>query len=236
MPEPLSGEQVIAAIREQTDTILMAFSCGKDSIGAWLACRPHFRRIVPFHMYLVPGLKFVERSLRYYEEFFGTPIIRVPHPSLYRMLNQFVFQAPQNCAVIEAANLADFEYHEIYTQIRAREGLSNTAYAASGVRAVDSPYRLVAIKRYGPINHKKRHFYPIWDWRKPRLLDELRRAKIMLPPDYRVFGRSFDGVDYRFLDPIRRTWPDDYARILQFFPLAEVEIKRREYARQIYAR
>lgn len=231
MPDQLSGEQVIAAIREQTDTILMAFSCGKDSIGAWLACRPHFERIVPFYMYLVPGLKFVERSLRYYEEFFGCQILRVPHPSLYRMLNNFVFQSPENCAVIEAANLANFEYESMYDEVRKKCGLPEAAFAASGVRAVDSPYRMVAIKRYGPINRKKRHFYPIWDWNKARLLSEIRSAGIQLPADYRVFGRSFDGIDYRFLAPIRRTWPDDYARILEYFPLAEAEMKRREYGR-----
>lgn len=231
MPDPLTGQQSIAAIREQTDTILMAFSCGKDSIGAWLECRKHFPRIVPFYMYLVPGLEFVERSLRYYEKWFGCRILRVPHPSLYRMLNNFVFQAPQNCAVIEAANLANFEYESMYDEVRKKLSLPDTVFAASGVRAVDSPYRMVAVKRYGPINRKKRHFYPIWDWRKERLLSEIKTAGIQLPADYRVFGRSFDGIDYRFLEPIRRTWPDDYARILEYFPLAEVEIKRREYGR-----
>lgn len=233
MPEPLTGEQVIAEIRRRTDTILLAFSCGKDSIAAWLECRKHFSHIVAFYMYLIPDLEFVERSLRYYEDWFGCRIIRVPHPSLYRMLNNFVFQAPQNCATIEAANLADFDYTDMYTAVRRKMGLSDDAYAASGVRAVDSPYRLVAVKRYGAINHKKRHFYPIWDWRKDRLLAEITHAGIKLPPDYRLFGRSFDGIDYRFLKPIRDAYPDDYARIIEYFPLAELEIKRREYASAI---
>lgn len=43
----LTGEQVIETIRQQTDTITLAFSCGKDSIGAWLALKPHFKRIAP---------------------------------------------------------------------------------------------------------------------------------------------------------------------------------------------
>lgn len=231
MTDPLSGEQVIARIREQTDTILLAFSCGKDSIGTWLECRRHFSHIIPFYMYLVPGLEFVERSLRYYEQWFGCHILRVPHPSLYRMLANLVFQPPERLSVLAAARLPIFDYPDMYAAVRQSASVPDAAYVASGVRAVDSPYRMVAIKRYGAINHKKRHFFPLWDWRKDRLLAAIQSSGVKLPADYRVFGRSFDGLDYRFLAPIRDTWPDDYRRILEFFPLAELEIKRREYGK-----
>ena len=58
-----SGSDVISEIRQQSDTIFLAFSCGKDSIATWLECRKHFTRVIPFYMYLVPGLQFIERSL-----------------------------------------------------------------------------------------------------------------------------------------------------------------------------
>ena len=41
-----------------------------------------------------------------------------------------------------------------------------------------------------------------------------------LPVDYEMFGRSFDGIDYRFISPIKERFPDDYARILEWFPMA----------------
>jgi len=63
---------------------LLAFSCGKDSIVAWLKLRKYFKKIVPYYMYCVPNLEFVEKSLRYYEDWFGCHIARMPHPSLYR--------------------------------------------------------------------------------------------------------------------------------------------------------
>lgn len=96
----LTGEQVIAEIRRRTDTITLAFSCGKDSIGAWLALLPHFTRIVPVYMYTVPDLDFVNKSIRYYEDFFQTKILQVPHPALIRFLRFFIFQAPQNLSII----------------------------------------------------------------------------------------------------------------------------------------
>jgi hypothetical protein len=180
-------------------------------------------------MYLIPDLEFVERSLAYYEKFFGFRIARYPHPSLYRMLNNRVFQAPENCATIEAAKLPNFTYPDIYRIVREKHGLPDSAYCASGVRAVDSPYRMIAIKRYGPVNHKAKQFYPIWDWNMERLLSEIEPSGVRLPIDYRLFGRSFDGIDYRFLAPIKSHFPRDYQQILNYFPLAELELMRREY-------
>jgi hypothetical protein len=43
-------------------------------------------------------------------------------------------------------------------------------------------------------------------------------------PEYEWFGRSFDGIDWRFLAPIKQHAPDDYARILDWFPLADLEV------------
>src|SRR5688500_4971874 len=74
---------------------LLAFSTGKDSIGAYIQLRRHFTDIIPFYLYLVPDLEFVEESLTYYESIMGRRILRLPHPSLYRWLNNLVFQAPQ---------------------------------------------------------------------------------------------------------------------------------------------
>lgn len=226
----ITGEEAIRQIASETDTILLAFSCGKDAIGAWLACRPHFRRIIPYYMYLVPGLQFVEDALAYYEEFFQTRILRVPHPSLYRLLNAFVFQPPERCALIEAAGLEEFSYRDMQDTIRDRFGLPDAAMVASGVRAVDSPMRMLALRKYGPINRKKAQFMPVCDWNLDRLVSEIERANVRLPIDYRIFGRSFDGIDYRFLAPLKEHLPADYERVLQWFPLADLELKRRQYA------
>lgn len=225
----LTGAEVIADIRQQTDTILVAFSRGKDSIAAWLECRKHFPRIVPYFMYGVPGLEFVEDSLQYFERFFGQRIIRVPHPSLYRKLNALVFQPPERCRAIADMDLPNFDYFDMQNEIRRDLKLGDECYTASGVRSADSPIRLLSIKKHGAINHTKRQFFPIWDWRKDRLVKEITSAGCELPIDYEMFGRSFDGIDYRFLEPISRYFPRDYQRILEWFPLADLEIERRRY-------
>lgn len=220
---------------QSADTCLLSFSCGKDSIAAWLKLREHFSRIVPVYMYLVPSLDFVERSLRYYEDWFGARIIRMPHPSLYRWLRAFTFQAPENCAVIEDADLVEFDYDDVFNVVKASYGLPETTYTAVGVRATDSLNRWSAIKQYGAVNLERRSFYPTYDWRKDDLIRAIKQAGVELPVDYQVFGRSFDGLDYRFLKPISEHFPDDYRRILEWFPLAELEAKRMEYRERYYA-
>lgn len=223
-----TGSETIDWVRIRTDTILLAFSCGKDSIALWLELRKHFARIIPFYMYLVPNLEFVDRSLAYYESWFGCWIARYPHPSLYRMLNHGVFQPPENQQVILSARLPEFSYSDVYEILREKHSLAN-GWAASGVRSCDSPYRRIAISRYGPINHKSSQFYPIHDWNMDRVVSEIAQSGCKLPPDYRLFGRSFDGIDARFLRPLRDNYPRDYKRILEYFPLAELELKRCEY-------
>ena len=157
-------------------------------------------------MYLVPDLEFVERSLRYYEDFFSTAIIRVPHPSLYRMLSHFVFQPPERCRAIEDADFLQPTYRDVQDLLREDLEIPG-AYVATGVRAADSPMRRIAVATHGPIQPNNLSFWPIWDWRIADVWKAITSAGAKLARDYQVFGRSFDGLDYRFLGPIKQEFP-----------------------------
>lgn len=224
--QPLTGPDTITMMKEVIgdQPIMLSFSNGKDSLALWLALRPHFQ-IIPFYMYLVPDLSFVEASLSYYEAYFGCHILRLPHPSLYRMLNNFTFQPPDRVAYIRACNLPNFSYDDLSALIANQYGLEE-AWTATGIRAADSPNRRSSINSHGPVNWTRRYFYPIWDMRIDPLIALLEQNEVKLPVDYRLFGRSFDGIDHRFLSVIKREYPADYAKIIEWFPLAEVELKR----------
>ena len=109
-----SSNDVCELVRQESDTVILAFSSGKDSVGAWLQLRRYFAHVVPFYLYLCPDLDFVENSLRYYEEFFGTRIIRLPHPATYNELNHGVFASPASLAVIRRAGLPIFNYDDVH--------------------------------------------------------------------------------------------------------------------------
>ncbi len=224
-----TGEALIKVIREETDTIFLAFSAGKDSILAWLTLRPHFKRIIPIFQYLIPDLEFIEEGLRYYEDYFQTKIVRVPHVSLYRMLNNFVLQPPERWPIIQEFELPRLTQELLRDSVADDLGLPDGTWIAVGIRAVDNPQRLMSLRKHGPFNHKRRCFYPVWDVRKAELVDTLRKHQIQLPKEYRIFGRSFDGIDFRFLWGIREHFPRDYERILQWFPLADIGLARYEF-------
>jgi hypothetical protein len=228
----IRGDELLAQVQaESGPECLMSFSGGKDSLAAYLAIRPRFARVVPFHMYAVPGLEFVEEGLRYFERhLLDEPIIRMPHPQLYRMLGELVFQPPERMAILDAARLHECGYDTkmVRSLVIEETGVGKRSYVATGVRASDSPTRRLSILTHGPISRQAKTFMPIWDWRKAQAMKVINDAGLRLPVDYDLFGRSFDGLSYQYLAPIKRHFPRDYERILQWFPLADMELFRME--------
>lgn len=225
--QPTSAE-VRASLAAEGRPVLLAFSRGKDSIAAWLALRDAGVDVIPYHMYLVPDLAFVEESLAYFADWFGYKIHNIPHPSLYRWIGSCTFQAPERLAIIEAARLPSPEYASIIGMLRTDLGLPADTWIADGVRACDSPVRRLSIARHGPMKAGSRKVSAIWDWSVAEVRERIEAAGVELPVEYEWFGRSFDGLDHRFLGPLRDHAPDDYQRVLDWFPLADLELFRRE--------
>lgn len=238
MPTIIKGQATSAEIRERLAAerrpVLVAFSGGKDAIAAELALQDAGIETILAHLYYIPGrrpgrtLDFVERGLADLEQRLGKPIHRYPHPSFYRWLNNFVFQPPERCEVIEAAQFPVPDYAVMWELIRKDLGLPATTWVADGVRASDSIVRRASFTRHGLMKPKDHKVSPVADWLKGEVLDRIAAAGIPLPIDYQWFGRSFDGIDHRFLKPISEHAPADFERILDWFPLADLELFRAE--------
>jgi hypothetical protein len=229
-PVEIPGVTPSARLREQLAAqgrpVLLAFSRGKDSIAAWLALRDAGVNVVPYHLHLIPGLDFVAESLAYFEGKFGTAILDLPHPSLYRWLANAMFQPPERVRVLEAANIQVPTYQDVQTLIRDQLGLPQDTWVCDGVRAADSPTRRTSLMQHGPVSEARRTQKVVWDWKIAHVRDAVRHHDVKLPLEYAWFNRSFDGLDKRFLEPIRKHAPADYSRILQWFPLADLEFDR----------
>lgn len=227
-----SSDELCEKMAKECDTCLLAFSLGKDSVASWLQCRKYFKTIIPFYKYLIPNLGFVEDNLQYYEDFFGQHIYRMPHPALYAMLNNGVFQTPLTMHRINESDL--FPDSSVYNSemvpsiIRYLKDLPDTVYTAVGLRISDSPMRRMNFKAHGAIIHNKQSFYPVYDWLKDRLLKEFDDAGVKLSSDYQLWNNSFDGISNKYLVEIKEHYPNDYEKIKMFFPLAELDILRRE--------
>lgn len=230
--QPTSAE-VRARLAAENRPVLVAFSGGKDAIATELALQDAGIETQLAYLYYIPGrepgrtLEFVEAGLSHLEDKLGKTIHRYPHPSLYRWLNNLVFQPPERIATIRAANFPNVDYAELWALIREDLGLAPDTWIADGVRANDSIIRRISFQNHGVMKPSGMKVSPIADWDKKETYGRIVAAGIELPIDYELFGRSFDGIDYRFLEPISRVFPDDFARILDWFPLAELELIRR---------
>lgn len=223
-----TSDELCARIRDISPDVILFFS-GKDSIASLIQMRRFWdkRRIHLVHGYLVPGLKHIEEPMREYERIFGQHIIMVPHPFLPVVLREYVYQTEANCDVIDAIAdryLVEYSWDDISEIVIHQLGLAPSTWSALGVTRYDSQNRWSSFKRFGAANHKRRVFYPIFDWPLARILEEIARSGWKLPPFYRAYGRSLDGLDYRFTDPMSRFFPEDFALLKQWFPLIEAEI------------
>lgn len=232
--QPTSAE-IRAQLAAEGRTVLVAFSGGKDAIATELALQDAGVETRLAALYYIPGrepgrtLQFVEDGYARLEDALGKQIHRYPHPSLYRWLNNFVFQPPERCEVIEAAQLPTVTYEEMWSYIREDLGLPADTWVADGVRAADSIVRRASLSKHGVMKKHLLKVSPIADWLKAEVLGRITAAGIQLPVDYEagMFGRSFDGIDLRFVEPIARRFPDDYQRIREWFPLVDLEFVRR---------
>jgi hypothetical protein len=209
-------------------TCLLAFSTGKDALCAWVELRKYFHTIIPVYYYLIPKLSFIERSLSYYEEFFKTKIIRLPNTNLYKMLNYQVYQTPSTIKIINAFALPMVNREQLLGYLKEDLGLDKECFVAIGNRMYDNLARYRSITKFGPVNQKNKTFYPVYDYKIADVLSSIKQAGVQLPVDYRLFGKTFDGLDYRFLKPIKEQYPEDFEKIKQFFPLVHLEIMRYE--------
>lgn len=214
------------------ETFLLSFSRGKDSVAAAIAIQDAGFDVVPFYCERIPGLSFVEESLDYYERhlFSGRRIIRSLHPSTAGQLRTGTFHPPAWLAVNDSASLADYTYQDVQAVVAYASGLPHTTFTATGLRAADSILRRTNIARQGPLNRTKLTFAAIWDWNIDQVLASLDRRNLMLPADYKIFGRTFDGLMGEFVAPLKRLRPHDYRKVLELFPLVEAEVFRYEKA------
>ncbi len=239
MPSIVRGQPTSAEVRDtlaaEGRPVLVAFSGGKDAIAANIALRDHGIETVLAYLYYIPGrapnrtLAFVEDGLKALEDAFQQQVHRYPHPSLFRWLNNLVFQPPERITTIVAAQLPQLEYQQVWEVIREDLGLDADTWVADGVRASDSIMRRTSFVKHGVMKRHLLKVSPIHDWLQREVYDAIEAKGIALPVDYELFGRSYDGLDYRFLKPMSERFPDDYARVLEWFPLAELELARREH-------
>lgn len=199
-----------------TDSVIVGFSGGKDSIVTLDLCFRYFKNVRPFFMYLVPGLSFQENMLKRYEERYGTEIIRLPHFECSEFLKYGSF------------TMADFNVdivgiNDTYAYLRDLTGIH---WIAAGERCADSIVRNAMIKKSGSIDYKRGRFYPLAYWKKNEVLQYIKQKKLYLSKEQKEIGFSFRSLAGNELAVIKDLYPQDYEKILKVYPFAGAGVER----------
>ena len=201
-----------------TDSVIVGFSGGKDSIVTLDLCFRYFKEVRPFFMYLVPGLSFQEAMLKRYEERYGTEIIRLPHFECSDFLKYGSF------------TMADFDVdivgiNDTYAYLRDLTGIH---WIAAGERCADSIVRNAMIKKSGSIDYKRGRFYPLAYWKKNEVMQYIKQKKLYLSKEQKEIGFSFRSLAGEELAVVKRLYPEDYEKILRVYPFAGAGVERFE--------
>ena len=206
----------IKAQAKITDSVLVGFSGGKDSIVTLDLCFRYFKNVRVFFMYMVEGLSFQEKLLQWYEKKYDTEIIRVPHfENSYDMRFGVFRQMDYDVSYVTITDV--YNYVRLQTDIH---------WIACGERIDDSIIRRAMIKNSSSIDKKRGRFYPVAYWSKRDVMEYIKFHKLKMGDDSKEFGFSFAALDGRQLTFIKNNYPDDYEKILKIYPFAEAAVKR----------
>ena len=213
---------IIKKAAVMTDSVIVGFSGGKDSIVTLDLCLKHFKHVEAYFLYIVSDLEFQEVYLRYIEKRYTIKIHRLPHWMLGRLFKDATYRPHNkktvNCPVI---TINDIE-NELYK-------LSGIEWFASGQKACDSIERNAMLRRNNGIDEIRKRIYPVTFFTNKTIFSYLKMNNIPLPPDYRILGHSFGSLWGKDLKRIKETYPNDYKKILEVFPYVEAAIKRDEF-------
>jgi 3'-phosphoadenosine 5'-phosphosulfate sulfotransferase (PAPS reductase)/FAD synthetase len=160
------GQKLLDQVKHLNgDRAIVSFSGGKDSVATSLYLRRHYEDLVPFFLYIVPGMTFVDETMDYYERhLFHREIRQIPHPGFLRWIAKFLYADPIQAGVVEACGWpSNLKIVELEDLLRESEDLPHTALVATGIRADDSPMRMMSLKRHGPVTMTNKKWHPIWD-------------------------------------------------------------------------
>lgn len=201
-----------------TDSVLVAFSGGKESVVVLDLCFKYFKRVQPFFMYIVPGLSFEERTLEWYEKRYQTEIIRIPHNEASVWLHYGFFCQYDEYMPLVSSN-------DIYNYMRIETGIE---WIAGGERIADSMWRRAFMKKASSIDMIRRRIFPVIEWKKQDIYDYIKFHHLYLGEDSKALGFSFRSLQGNELVKIKALFPDDYKKILSIYPFAEASVRREE--------
>lgn len=206
--------ETISRIGAQTDSAILFYSCGKDSILLADMMAPYFKNIIALHMFFVKGLPHIEKNLSWLEQKYkNIKVEQCPHFMMSSISKNGIFckAKPQTKTV----SLMDVD-----AWARQTFGIDWSFY---GNKKGDGLNRRLMLMSYGkwPVNEKTQKAYPLSDLKDAEVLRMIKQRRLMQPAVYgqgRSSGISFDENVFLWM---RKNDPVGLEMIYKKFPLSK---------------
>lgn len=207
-----------------TDTVLIFFSMGKDSIVLLDLAMKYFKKVIPVYMYFVKDLEHIERKIKQFESFYNIKIEQVPHWTLSYYYESGYFRFDSNKAEkTEIVKIIDIENY--------LKQKFNCDWILNGMRKSDSIFRALMFKTYklGAICEVSKRAHPLVDWKTKDISFYIKYHKLPKPIFYGDFKVSGLDINKRTLQIVKENYYEDYLKILKEFPFAETQLIRDDF-------
>lgn len=211
-----------------SDSCLVSYLGGKDSLVVMDLCVRAFKRVVGFYMFFVPGLECIEEQIALARQRWGIEVLHYPHIGLLAAKKNGIFGWEGR----KLEGIPDAGLRDIYDWVMADTGIPQIA---TGMKKADSVARRVFFQNI--TKHKAGEaqsaetmdvFFPIKEWKKYDVLAYCKLQHIPLPETYDTTSAGV-GLETPAVLWLHDCYPADYRKLCAWFPFAEAIVWRRKF-------
>lgn len=214
-----TAKSALERARSISDSVLVAYSDGKDSRVVMDMAIRYFTRVEAFYMWFVPDLEYINEGLKAAEKRWHVKIHQFPHWSSITAMKNGVYCNPW----WGRDDVPDIKLADIYSYAMIETGIP---LILTGAKKADSGWRRRFMKN---TQHWDRIMYPLADWTKFDVLSYLKGRGIALPDNSAGGVASGVGLVPHELYWIYDHHPADFYRLAKYFPYIEALIWRRKF-------
>lgn len=204
-------------VKKKTDSILVAFSGGKESRVVLDLCSKIFTTVIPFHFYFLKNLGLLAMHLDWLKERYGLGCLLYPDKMILSAIRLSLYR-PHD---VITAQLPDFDDGLMYKTVMHD---TSVFYIASGHRIADSLSRRRILAR----TEGKREYtvLPLKDWTRWDTFAYMKVNNIPIPPSTGQATTGIGLVNSSILW-LHDAFESDYEKIKKVFPDIEAHVERR---------
>lgn len=211
-----SAHNSLCELRKETDSVIVAFSGGKESLCVLDLAVQVFPIVKLVHLEFVSGLRCVEDSLDFARLRYGLDIHYLPHAWMVNALQTGEYRFSS----YKLDKLKMLKYGDMYEVAKAELGCQ---HLLTGARRSDSRQRRILMDQgLFPGIH------PLADWSKSHVLAYLKRHQIPLPPQMKGSTTNIS-ISMQDIIWLAETFPDDFDRFRKVFHFAPAAVARKRF-------